>query len=316
MSILSKPYFHDEAKAFEHVEAVLWPNGAVCHHCGSMAKHYKLEGVRSKASKKNPEGVERHGLYKCKDCRGQFTVRMGTIFEESHIPLHKWLQAIHLMCSSKKGISAHQMHRTLEVTYKTAWFLCHRIREAMKPASTTPMGGKGKVVEADETFIGKREGVKMKRGGYGHKFRVLSLIERGGEARSIRLYKVSKAEIEAFMVKNVDPASSLMTDTAVHYKKKGYPVASHEMVNHHAGEYVRGDVSTNTAEGFFALFKRGMKGVYQHCGEQHLHRYLAEFDFRYSNRVAMGVHDEGRAFKALIGVSGKRLTYRRFAPVA
>lgn len=156
MSILSKPYFHNEAAAFEHVEAMLWPQGPVCHHCGSMDKHYKLVGVRTKASKKNPEGVERHGLYKCAACRGQFTVRMGTIFEESHLPLHKWLQAIHLMCSSKKGISAHQLHRVLECTYKTAWFLAHRIREAMRSDDFTPMGGAGKTVEVDETFIGTR----------------------------------------------------------------------------------------------------------------------------------------------------------------
>ena len=312
MSILSKPYFHNVAAAFEHVEAVLWPEGPVCHHCGSIKKPYKLAGVRSKASKKNPEGIERHGLYKCADCRSQFTVRMGTIFEESHIPLHKWLQAIHLMCSSKKGISAHQMHRTLEVTYKSAWFLCHRIREAMKPSGNLePMGGAGKVVEADETFIGNREGVKMKRGGYGHMFRILSLVERNGRARSVRLYKVSKKEIEAFMAKNLHPETRLMTDTAVHYKKQGYPVASHEMVNHHKGEYARGDVTTNTAEGFFALFKRGMKGVYQHCGEHHLHRYLAEFDFRYSNRVALGIDDLSRAQKALADVKGKRLYYAK-----
>ena len=310
MSVLSKPYFYNEAAAFEHVEKVLWPEGPTCHHCGAVGKHYKLTGVMTKASKKNPKGIERHGLYKCSECRGQFTVRMGTVFEESHIPLFKWLQAIHLMCSSKKGISAHQMHRTLEITYKTAWFLCHRIREAMKPGGTLePMGGAGKVVEADETFIGKREGVKMKRGGYGHMFRILSLVERNGQARSVRLFKVSKAEIEAFMSKNLHPETRLMTDTAVHYKKQGYPIASHEMVNHHAGEYVRGDVTTNTAEGFFSIFKRGMKGVYQHCGEQHLHRYLAEFDFRYSNRVALGVNDEARSFVALKGVAGKRLTY-------
>jgi transposase-like protein len=155
MSILSRPYFYDEAKAFEHVESVLWPDGPVCHHCGSVAKPYALKGVRSKPSKKNPNGIERHGLYKCRDCKGQFTVRMGTVFEESHIPLHKWLQAVHLMCSSKKGISAHQLHRTLEITYKTAWFLAHRLRLAMQPTSTEPMGGNGKTVEVDETYIGR-----------------------------------------------------------------------------------------------------------------------------------------------------------------
>lgn len=180
MSVLSRPYFHDEAAAFEHVETMLWPQGPVCRHCGSMGKHYKLVGVRSKASKKNPAGVERHGLYKCKDCRGQFTVRMGTIFEETHLPLHKWLQAIHLMCSSKKGISAHQLHRVLECTYKTAWFLAHRIREAMRSDDFTPMGGNGKTVEADETFIGRLAGVEKPKASRAHMNTVLTLVERGG----------------------------------------------------------------------------------------------------------------------------------------
>jgi transposase-like protein len=310
MSILSKPYFHDEAAAFKHVEAVLWPEGPICHHCGSVAKPYKLEGVRTKASKKNPEGVERHGLYKCQDCHVQFTVRMGTIFEESHIPLFKWLQAIHLMCSSKKGISAHQMHRTLEVTYKTAWFLCHRIREAMKPGGALePLGGKGKIVEADETFLGQKPGFKTKPG-FAHKYKVLSLVERGGAVRSVSLRTVNKPEIMKVLEKNVHPESSLKTDTAAYYKKRDLGFADHETVNHFRGEYVRGEAHTNTLEGFFAIFKRGMKGVYQHCGEQHLNRYLAEFDFRYSNRIALGVNDEARANKALNGIAGKRLMYR------
>ena len=311
MSILSKPYFHDEAAAFAHVEAVLWSDGPVCHHCGSIKKPYKLTGVRSKASKKHPEGVERHGLYKCPDCRGQFTVRMGSIFEESHIPLHKWLQAIHLMCSSKKGISAHQMHRTLELTYKTAWFLCHRIREAMRPANPEKIGGFGKIIEADETFIGRKRGVKMKRGGTGHMYRILSLVERDGEVRSTRLNKVSKREIEAAISKYVDAESRMMTDTAVHYRKGGYPVAGHEMVNHYRGEYVRGDAYTNTLEGYFSLFKKGMKGIYQHCREKHLHRYLAEFDFRYNKRIFLGFNDMSRSAIALENVKGKRLYYRQ-----
>jgi transposase-like protein len=184
MSVLSRPYFHDEAKAFEHVEGILWPQGPVCHHCGSMERAYRLNGVRTKATKKNPNGVERHGLYKCGNCRKQFTVRMGTIFEETHLPLHKWLQAIHLMCSSKKGISAHQLHRVLECTYKTAWFLAHRIREAMRSDDFTPMGGAGKFVEADETYIGRLAGVPKQRGGGGHKNTVLTLVERKGRARS------------------------------------------------------------------------------------------------------------------------------------
>lgn len=309
MSILNRPYFYDEAKAFEHVEATLWPQGPVCHHCGSMEKPYKLAGVRSKASKKNPEGVERHGLYKCKDCRGQFTVRMGTVFEESHIPLHKWLQAIHLMCSSKKGISAHQMHRILQITYKSAWFLCHRIREAMRTESPAQLGGLGKIVEADETFVGMKIGFKRSRGAV-HKMKVLSLVERGGHIRSQRLAMLSRVGIEQAIRENVHPESRIMTDTAAYYRKPLLGFAGHEKVNHEQDEYVRGEAYTNTLEGYFSLFKRGMRGVYQHCREKHLHRYLTEFDFRYNNRVALGVNDESRAINALSGASGKRLTYR------
>jgi|SRR5665213_313467 len=311
MSILSKPYFHIEAKAFEHVEAVLWPEGPVCHHCGSVKKPYKLEGVRSKASKKNPEGIERHGLYKCSDCKGQFTVRMGSIFEESHIPLHKWLQAIHLMCSSKKGISAHQMHRTLELTYKTAWFLCHRIRFAMQATSTEPMGGLGKIVEVDETFYGKFDDVPHRLKSRINKNVVVTMVERGGEARSFHTAGHRRADVESLMMNNIKKDSALMTDEALHYKAVGKKFASHDFVSHKNDEYVRGVVSTNTVEGFYSIFKRGMKGVYQHCSEKHLHRYLAEFDFRYSNRTATGTNDEGRANKALSKVIGKRLTYQQ-----
>ena len=311
MSILSKPYFHNEAAAFQHVEAVLWPEGPVCHHCGSLKKPYKLKGVRSKASKKNPEGIERHGLYKCPDCRGQFTVRMGSIFEESHIPLHKWLQAIHLMCSSKKGMSAHQMHRTLEITYKTAWFLCHRIRFAMQATNIEPMGGEGKIVEVDETFYGKFDDVPHREKVRNSKNTVVTMVERGGEARSFHTAGHRRVDVESLMIKNIDHDSSLMTDEALHYKAVGKKFASHDYVNHKSHEYARGVVSTNTVEGFYSIFKRGMKGVYQHCSEKHLHRYLAEFDFRYSNRIAVGTNDEGRANKALIKVAGKRLTYQQ-----
>jgi transposase-like protein len=309
MSILSRPYFYDEAKAFEHVEAVLWADGPVCHHCGSVAKHYKLVGVRTKASKKNPEGIERHGLYKCRDCKCQFTVRMGTIFEESHIPLHKWLQAVHLMCSSKKGISAHQLHRTLEVTYKTAWFLAHRLRLAMQVTPSSPLGGNGKTVEVDETYIGRLTGMPKGRGGSNHKNVVMTLVERGGEARSFHVESNRRYDVEQVVNANLAKESALMTDEANWYKAVGKEFASHETVVHSKDEYVRGNVHTNTVEGFYSIFKRGMKGVYQHCSEKHLHRYLAEFDFRYSNRVALGVNDEARANRALIGVTGKRLTY-------
>ncbi|TIT54792.1 MAG: IS1595 family transposase [Mesorhizobium sp.] len=309
MSVLSRPYFHDEAAAFEHVEAMLWPQGPVCHHCGSMDKHYKLAGVRSKPSKKNPHGVERHGLYKCSACRAQFTVRMGTIFEESHLPLHKWLQAIHLMCSSKKGISSHQLHRVLECTYKTAWFLSHRIREAMRSDDFTPMGGNGKFVEVDETYIGRLAGVPKQRTGAAHKNTVLTLVERGGIARSFHIDSASVARVLPIVNANIHKESVFMSDEARVYDNIGPEFAAHGKINHGREEYVRGIVHTNTVEGYYSIFKRGMKGVYQHCAEHHLHRYLAEFDFRYSNRSAMGIEDSVRSLIVLKGTKGKRLTY-------
>ena len=317
MSVLSRPFFHDEAAAFQHVEGILWPQGPVCHHCGSMDKHYALKGVRTKASKKNPHGVERHGLYKCSACRKQFTVRMGTIFEESHLPLHKWLQAIHLMCSSKKGISAHQLHRVLECTYKTAWFLAHRIREALRSDHSTPMGGAGAIVEADETYIGRLAGVPKGVGGAAHKNTVLTLVERGGEARSFHIDGATTATIARIANENIRHETDMMTDEARAYPRALARFASHQMVNHGEKEYVRweeGDnvpVHTNTVEGYYSIFKRGMKGVYQHCAEHHLHRYLAEFDFRYTNRVARGIDDGVRSLLALQEFKGKRLTYRR-----
>ena len=236
---------------------------------------------------------------------------MKTIFEESHIPLHKWLQAIHLMCSSKKGISAHQLHRTLEVTYKTAWFLAHRLRLAMQVTPSTPMGGNGKIVEADETYIGRLDGMPKGRGGSNHKNVIVTLVERGGASRSFHVESTTRHDMQQVLLANVDKATDLMTDEAHHYKTVGKEFASHSKVTHSKYEYVRGQVYTNTVEGFYSIFKRGMKGVYQHCSEKHLHRYLAEFDFRYSNRVALGVNDEARAGRALAGFAGKRLSYRR-----
>lgn len=205
MSVLSRPEFHDEAKAFEHVEMILWPYGPVCPKCGSMDKHYKLKGVRTKPSKKNPNGVERHGLYKCAACRSQFTVRMGSIFEESHLPLTKWLQAIHLMSSSKKGISAHQMHRILECTYEAAWFLCHRIRLAMASGDFTPMGGAGKFVEVDETYIGRLSGMPKQTSGGSSSFKntVLTLVERGGISRSFHIDSTTVARIVPIVNANI-----------------------------------------------------------------------------------------------------------------
>lgn len=311
MSVFNKEHFHDEEAAFKKVEALLWPEGPVCPYCGCMGRIYVLNGVRSKPSKKNPEGIERFGLKKCGDCRKQFTVRVKTIFESSHIPLHKWLQAIHLLCSSKKGISSHQLHRILEITYEAAWFMSHRIREAMRTGSLAPMGGPGSVYEIDETFIGKKEGaVKHPNArGYAHKQAALSLVERGGEVRSFVIDKASAADITPIVNANLDKEGMLMTDEAKYYGKLGSEFKHHFTVEHGAGEYVRGSVHTNTLEGYFSIFKRGMKGTYQHCAEKHLHRYLAEFDFRYNNRIAKGVHDEQRAEKAVKGFKGKRLTY-------
>jgi transposase-like protein len=310
MSVLSRPYFHDEAAAFEHVEGMLWPQGPVCFHCGSMEKHYALKGGRTKPSKKNPNGIEIHGLYKCSDCRKKFTVRMGTIFEESKLPLHIWLQALHAMCASKKGVSAHQLHRALEITYKTAWFLCHRIREAMRSDDFTPMGGAGKFVEVDETYIGRLADVPVGPSG-AHKNVVLTLVERGGVARSFHIDSATVARVLPIVNANIHKETVFMSDEARVYQNIGPEFAAHGKVNHGREEYVRGVVHTNTVEGYYSIFKRGMKGVYQHCAEHHLHRYLAEFDFRYSNRVAMGIDDNVRSLIALKGAKGKRLTYRQ-----
>lgn len=311
MSVLSKPYFHDEAAAFRFVESLIWVEGPVCPHCGGCE--------RIGAIKPNPEKRIRHGLKKCGQCKGQFTVRMGTIFEESKLPLHKWLQAIYLMCSSKKGISAKQLERTLEVTYKTAWFLAHRIREAMRDSVQTPMGGEGQTLEVDETFLGKQSTIFVsgkgwqQRRGTGDMQKIMTLVERGGRARSVHVESLRKEDVAAVMA-HADRASVLNTDQAQHYRKIGTEFAAHGSVDHGRHEYVRyekgGITTTNTIEGYFSIFKRGMKGIYQHCSAKHLHRYLAEFDFRYSNRSALGCEDQERAMRAVMGGVGKRLTYR------
>lgn len=291
-----------------------------------MGRVYKLEGVYSKPSKKNPEGVERHGLKKCGECRKQFTVRIGTIFEESHIPLHKWLQAIHLMCSSKKGISSNQLHRVLEITLKSAWFLSHRIREAMREGNLGPIGGEGKTVEADETYFGKKSGpaptmttrgTPFTRGGKAgpsHKRAVLGLVERGGKVRTFHVETANKENVAQLVSANVNKESTLYTDESRLYTDIGTTFVDHQTTKHSAKEYVRYEggavIHSNTIENYFSVFKRGMKGVYQHCSEKHLHRYLAEFDFRYNNRVGLGVNDGARALNALVGTQGKRLLYR------
>jgi hypothetical protein len=237
-------------------------------------------------------------------------VTIGTLYERSHIPLHKWLLATHLMSSSKKGISAHQLHRLLGITYKSAWFMAHRIRESMKDTSTEPMGGKGKAVEMDETYIGHKRGY-TKAKGVGHKMAVVSLVERGGKVRSFKVDRATGPALAKIARENAKSESNFNTDEAVRYRAIGKTFAKHDVVNHGQAEYARGDATTNTIEGFFSIFKRGMKGVYQHCDERHLHRYLAEFDFRYSNRAKLGVSDSERAEKAVAGIVGKRLTYRR-----
>jgi transposase-like protein len=314
MSMLSKKYFQNEKAAFRHLEGILWANGRVCPHCGVVDRSGRLEGIRSKPSKKNPQGVEVHGRWKCYACRKQFTVMVGTVFERAHIPLHKMLQAVYLMASSKKGISAHQLHRVLEITYKSAWFLAHRIREAMRPKDFTPMGGSGRGVEVDETVFGFQKGMNSKsrqeRNAWQFRNIVLTLVERGGSARSFHVDGTTTGTLVPILRMNIRRESMLLTDQASWYKTVGTEYAEHGSVDHSKKEYARGEISTNTVEGYFSIFKRGMKGVYQHCSEKHLHRYLSEFDFRYSNRVALGVNDEERSERAMKGIVGKRLTYR------
>jgi transposase-like protein len=307
--------FTNEDKARQHLEAQRWPAGPVCPHCGNanQARIRKLEGKST-----------RPGVFKCNECRKPFSVTVGTVFERSKIPLHTWLYATHLMTSSKKGISAHQLHRMLGVTYKSAWFMCHRIREAMgdAPGELPPMGGEGKIVEADETYFGKTETqpthttsgrpfTKSGKTGPSGKRAVVSLVERGGSVRSFHVDKATKESVREILVTNVRRSTVLHTDESRLYPETGKEFAAHETVRHSAKEYVRGDVHTNTIEGYFSIFKRGMKGVYQHCAEKHLHRYLKEFDFRYNNRSKLGIEDAERRDIALSKIAGKRLTYRR-----
>ncbi|MFL5297366.1 MAG: IS1595 family transposase [Phenylobacterium sp.] len=309
MSVLSQPQFHDEAAAFAFVEAELWPNGPICHHCGGFE--------RISAITPNAEKRIRIGLKYCGQCRKQFTVRMGTVFEESKLPMTKWLQAIYLMVSSKKGVSAHQLHRTLEVTYKTAWFLAHRIREAMRSGELAPFGGEGGAVEIDETYLGNdpdREPKEGKARRSGNKNCLVTMIDRQtGRARSIVIDRMDAATIGTILEENIATEARLMSDEHPLYKQLGWAYADHGTTTHSRGEYVsRQDATIHTqqVEGYYSIFKRGMRGVYQHCAKKHLHRYAAEFDFRYSYRIALGVDDQARATRALQGVVGKRLTYR------
>ena len=302
---LTDPIFTDPDAAREYLEATRWADGVSCPHCGGTEKCKKLTGK-----------AHRPGLYQCGDCRKQFTVTVGTIFERSKVPLNKWLLATFLMASSKKGMSAHQLHRTLGVTYKTAWFMFHRIREAMRNDDPVSFGSGGGGVEVDETFIGRDKSKKpkgQKKGrGYAHKYKILALVDRDtGKARSIVVDDLKQSTLLPILKENISEEAAVYTDEAGQYVHLKRDFATHEFVRHGQDEWARGDVHTNTIEGYFSIFKRSMKGVYQHCGRQHLHRYAAEFEFRYNHRIANGVNDTMRAEAILKGAEGKRLTYRR-----
>jgi transposase-like protein len=307
---LTKKIFTDEATARRHFEALRWPYGPICFHCGVIGEATELKGEST-----------RPGLYKCRACQKPFTATMGTLYERSHIPLHKWLLATHLMSASKKGISSHQLWRMLGFgSYRTAWFMAHRIREGMRelfPEETGPLGGEGKTVEIDETFVGglekNKHRSKRKHAGTGGagKEAVFSLVERKGRVRSHHIPAVTANNLRPIVEAQIHGATYVMTDEGGAAKKVGGEFAKHGSVNHSAGEYVRGDVHTNTIEGYFSILKRGINGVYHHVSQQHLKRYFAEFDFRYNERMALGVNDKARAAKAIKGTTGKRLTYRQ-----
>jgi transposase-like protein len=317
-AVFAHKRFQDEAEAYKWVEAQLWPDGPVCPRCGQVEDRItKLQGKST-----------RIGVYKCKDCRKPFTVKVGTIFEDSHIPMRLWLQAIALLTASKKGISSNQLHRMMGITLKSAWFMSHRIREAMREGSLTPpkLGGGGGVVEVDETIYGRAathpKGRRPKQTtatnritNSAHKNVVLSLVERGGQVRSYHVEGSTVSQVIPIVNENVSREAQMMTDAAMLYRHRLGTFASHDRIDHSKGQYAlypqgRPVVHTNTVENVFSVLKRGMRGVYQHCKEKHLHRYLAEFDFRYNNRVALGINDDVRADRALKGVKGKRLTYQ------
>jgi transposase-like protein len=308
--IFEAPHFSDPEAARTLVESIRWPNGPVCGHCGETARKYATKRV---------------GRWRCgnPECRKDYTVTTGMVMESSHIPLHKWLMAFHLAASSKKGFSAHQLHRTLGLTYKSAWFVHHRVMEAMREGGLDPLGGAGKIVEVDETYHGptrdrrvsvSRKGRPFTKGGLSGgagKRATVSLVERGGKVRSFHVPTADKRTVSRIISDNIARESSLHTDESKLYEGADFWFAAHETVNHSRKEYARNGVHVNSAEGFFGVFKRGMRGVYQHCGEQHLHRYLAEFDFRYNRRTALGYTDEMRTTEAVQGAVGKRLTYKK-----
>jgi transposase-like protein len=300
MSNLNAPHFQNAEKAREYLEAQVWPNGRVCPHCGVIGEHYPMQGKTNRA-----------GLYKCFACREPFTVTVGTVFEHSKVGLHIWLQAVYWMNASKKGISAKQLERMLNVTYKTAWFMAHRIREAMSGHGKGMLGSGGQPVEVDETYWGNVGKQKPGARGYDHKMKVVSLVERGGKKRSFHVANVTAKTLKPILNAQISKVARLMTDDAKVYTKVGREFAQHGIVNHSAGEYVRGDITTNTVESSFAILKRGLYGTFHNVTEAHLQRYANEFDFRWNNRIALGVDDIQRTNVALKGISGKRLTYRR-----
>jgi len=308
------PHFNSDAAARELIERVRWPDGPVCSHCGAVNHAYAVKG--------------RDGLYRCaeKECRKDFTCTTGTVMERSKIPLHKWMMGFYLMNASKKGVSSHQLHRALGITYQSAWFMTHRIREAMRPddvPGSDPFGGRGKIVEADETYFGDvpeskrrtktttgRPFTKSGRTGPSNKRAIVSLVERGGRVRSFHPATADGETVAKIVRENIRRESRLHTDESRLYTAPGKSFEAHETVTHSHGEYVRGDVHTNSVEGYFSIFKRGMRGIYQHCSEKHLHRYLAEFDHRYNYRVALGYSDIDRTFATIRAVEGKRLMYQ------
>lgn len=306
MDTFAEEHFRNDDAARAVLEGLRWPDGPICPHCGVINHAYP---------------TKRAGVYRCaeKECRKDFTVTMNTPMERSHIALHKWLLAFHLMTSSKKGISAHQLHRTLGITYRSAWFMAHRIRECMRNGGLEPLGGAGMIVEADETYHGRVETPRTKStsgrpytksGKAANKRPIVALVERGGRVRTFHVAVANQRNVQDIVSENVARESRLHTDESRLYFGMDQKFATHETVTHTAKEYVRGDVHTNSAEGYFSIFKRGMRGIYQHCKEKHLHRYLAEYDFRYNNRVALGIHDKERAALAVKNGTGKRLTYR------
>ena len=321
MNVFEARYQNEDA-AREHLEALMWPNGPFCPHCGSLNAK-RLPPQLGRKTKAHPDGTIRKGVIQCNDCRQQYTVTVGTVFESSKVALHKWLYVNHVLCSSKKGTSAHQIARNIGVTYKTAWFMMHRIREAMKDTDTGPMGGYGETVEADETYVGgkvKNRNAKQqkrfdqRRSPVADKQPVVSLVERNGRVRSFHVANVTGQTLRSILVTNVDRGSWLMTDEHSGYKLVGQEFVGHGVVTHSKGEYVRkGVFHTNTIEGFFSLLKRGIIGTYHHVSEQHLHRYCGEFDFRYNTRK---LDDAERADESLLGAVGKRLTYRRTGGLA